>query len=167
MNTMSPASQPQFRLALPRGVTGFRDRRSEPLPETDPRAFATICYEAARMTGGRAGAITRPGVTPNFHSAVILLGREQVVLLGHQHAPLLATAAAPLSEGGPISFVDHPHIHAALSRDPPALFRVLTLSELQTPLNLIDCTALDHAELEQISHWKPRTAGELVFNYWD
>jgi hypothetical protein len=43
---------------------------------------------------------------------------------------------------------------------------VLTLRELQTPLNLIDCTALDHAELEQISHWKPRTAGELVFNYW-
>jgi hypothetical protein len=28
-------------------------------------------------------------------------------------------------------------------------------------------TALDHAELEQISYWKPRTAGELIFNYWD
>jgi hypothetical protein len=28
-------------------------------------------------------------------------------------------------------------------------------AELQAPLNLIDCTALDHAELEQVSHWKP------------
>jgi hypothetical protein len=28
-------------------------------------------------------------------------------------------------------------------------------------------TALDHAELEQVSHWKPSTAGELIFNYWD
>jgi hypothetical protein len=167
VNTTSPVSQPQFRLALPRGVTGFRDRHSESLPETDPRAFATICYEAARMTGGRAGAITRPGVTPNFHSAVIILGREQVMLLGHRHAPLLATAAAPRSEGAPIVFVDHPHIHAALSQVPTALFRMLTLRELQAPLNLIDCIALDHAELEQISHWKPGTVGELVFNYWD
>jgi len=167
VNTTSPVRQPRFRLTLPRGVTGFRDRHSEPLPETDPRAFATICYQAARMTGGSAGAITRPGVTPNFHSAVIILGRDQVMLLGHQHVPLLATAAAPLSAGGLIAFVDHPHIHAALSRDPPAHFRMLTLRELQTPQNLIDCTALDHAELEQISHWNPGTAGELIFNYWD
>ena len=34
MNTTSPARQPQFRLTLPRGVTGFRDRHSEPLPKT-------------------------------------------------------------------------------------------------------------------------------------
>jgi hypothetical protein len=101
VNTTSSAWQPRFRLALPRGVTGFRDRHSEPLPETDPRAFATICYEAARLTGGRAGAIIRPGVTPNFHSAVIIFGQDRVMLLGHQHVPLLATAAAPGQQARP------------------------------------------------------------------
>lgn len=47
---------------------------------------------------------------------------------------------------------------------PPAPFRLLTLRALQAPLDL---TALDHAELEQISYRRPGTAGELIFNYWD
>jgi hypothetical protein len=166
VSTTFPTGQKEFRLALPRGVTGFRDRQSEPLSETDPRAFTTICHALARTTGGRPGAITRPGVTPNFHSALIVYGEEQVMLLGHQHAPFLATAA-PAQGSTSITFVDDPRIHAALTLNPPGSFRLLTLRELQAPLDLIDCTALDHAELEQISHWRPGTAGELIFNYWD
>lgn len=166
MSATPPTGQEKSRLVLPRGVTGFRDRRSEPPPETDPRSFATICHEAARATGGRAGAITRAGITPNFHSAVIAYGQEQVILLGHQHAPFLATAA-PAAGSTPITFVDDPRIHAALSLSPPAPFRLLTLRELHAPLDLTDLTALDHAELEQISYWRPGTAGELIFNYWD
>jgi hypothetical protein len=60
VSTTFPTGRKKSCLALPRGVTGFRDRRSEPLPETDPRAFTTICHQVARMTSGRAGAITRP-----------------------------------------------------------------------------------------------------------
>jgi hypothetical protein len=166
VGTTSSTGQQEARLALPRGVTGFRDRRSGPLPETDPRAFATICHEAARATGGRAGAITRAGITPNFHSAVITYGQEQVMLLAHQHAPFLAIAA-PVAGNALITFAHDPRIHAALSLSPPAPFRLLTLAELQAPLDLTDLTALDHTELEQISYWRPGTAGELIFNYWD
>ena len=166
MSTTSPTRQEESRLVLPRGVTGFRNRRSKPLPEMDPRAFATICHQVARTTGGRPGAITRPGVTPNFHSALIAYSEEQVMLLGHQHAPFLATAA-PAPAGASITFVDDSRIHEALALIPPGPFRLLTLRELQAPLDLLDCTALDRAELEQISQWKPGTAGELIFNYWD
>ena len=151
---------------IPTGATGFRHHKAAPLPETDPRAFAAICHEAARTTGGRAGAITRAGITRNFHSAEITYGQEQVMLLAHQHAPFLATAA-PAAGNAPITFADHPRIHAALARNPPAPFRLLTLAELQAPLDHTDFTALDHAELEQISYWRPCTAGELIFNYWD
>lgn len=166
MSTTPLSGQEESRLVLPRGVTGFRGRQSEPLPETDPRAFAAICHQAARATGGRAGVITRAGITPNFHSAVIAYGQEQVMLLAHKHAPFLATAA-PGAGSAPITFADDPRIHAALSQSPPAPFRLLTLRELQAPLDLTDLTALDHAELEQISYWRPGTAGELIFNYWD
>jgi hypothetical protein len=165
VSTTSPDRQP-LRLPLPRGVTGFRNRRSEPLPETDPRVFATICHQVARTTGGRAGTIKQPGVTPNFHSAVIDHGGKQTMLLGHQHAPFLATAA-PSSGAASITFIDDLDIRAALDLNPPPAFRLLTLAELQAPLNLVDCSALDHAELEQINDWKPDTAGELIFNYWD
>jgi hypothetical protein len=88
------------------------------------------------------------------------------MLLGHQHAPFLATAA-PAPGSTLLTFIDDPRIHAALAPSPPDPFRLLTLGELQAPLDLVDCTALDHAELEQIRHWKPGTAGELIFNYWD
>jgi hypothetical protein len=128
VNTTSPGRQPQLRLLLPRGVTGFRDHRSEPLPETDPRLFTTICHEVARTTGGRVSAIKRPGVTPSFHSAVIAHGEKQVMLLGHQHVPFMATAA-PVSGTGSITFVDDPDIHAVLDLNPSAAFRLLTLTE--------------------------------------
>ena len=88
------------------------------------------------------------------------------MLLGHRHVPFLATAA-PGQGSASITFVDDPRIHAAMALSPPGPFRLLTLRELQTPLDLIDCTALDHAELEQVSYWQPGTAGELIFNYWD
>lgn len=154
-------------MVLPRGVTGFRDDRSEPLPETDRRAFAAICHAVARATSGRPDTITRPGVTPNFYSALIAYGDEQVMLLGHQHVPFLATAAPAPRGSASITFTNDPRIHTALTLNPPAPFRLLTLRELQAPLDLVDCTALDHAEQEQIIYWKPGTAGEVIFNYWD
>jgi hypothetical protein len=98
---------------------------------------------------------------------VIAYGGEQVMLLAHRrHAPFLATAV-PAAGSAPIAFVDDSRVHGALSLSPPTPFRVLTLRELQAPLDLTDLMALDHAELEQISYWKPGTAGELIFNYWD
>lgn len=158
--------QKDLPLVLPRGVTGFRSHRSDPLPETDPRIFTGICHAAARMSGSRLGAITRTGGIPNFHSALITRGGEQVMLLGHQHVPFVATAL-PTTSGDTITFVDDVHIHEALALSLPAPFRLLTLRELHAPLDRIDCTALDKAELSQISFWKPATAGELIFNYWD
>jgi hypothetical protein len=166
VSTMLSSGEAEVRLVLPRGVTGFRSRRSRPLPETDPRAFARICHAVAGATGGRPGAITSPGVTPNFYSCLIAYGQEQVMLLGHQHVPFLATAA-PAPAGAPVTFIHDPRLHNALALSPPEPFRLLTLGQLQAPLHLIDCTALDRAELHQISNWKPATAGELIFNYWD
>ena len=32
---------------------------------------------------------------------------------------------------------------------------------------LVDLSALDRAERDQIVHWKPETVGELLFNHWD
>lgn len=151
---------------LPRGVTGFRSRRSGPLPETDFRAFAGICRTAARMTGGRLGPVTRTRGIPNFHAALLARGSEQVMLLGNQHAPLIATAL-PAPPGATITFVDDARIRGALAVIMPAPFRLLALRELQAPLDRVDCTALDEAELREAGYWKPATAGEQIFNCWD
>lgn len=165
MSTRSSGEEP-FRFRLPRGATGFGG--SGPVPETDRRVFSAMCHQAARAVGGSVGLITRPGVTPNFHSAVISWDGNQVRLLGHQYVPLLATAM-PCPDPGTtlITFVEDPVIRAALDLSPWPACRLLTLEELRTPLSLADCSALDRAEREQARYWNPATAGELIFNYWD
>jgi hypothetical protein len=111
VSTPSRTGEDEPRIVLPGGVTGFRGRRSEPLPETDRQAFAAICNEVARAARGSHSHVGRDN--PKLHSALITDRQEKVTLLVHRHAPFLATAAnAP--QAGPITFIDDPRIHAAL-----------------------------------------------------
>ena len=153
------------RWQLPRGYTGFWDHGSAPLPTTDARAFAQLCFETARRLGGKVEKISPPDVTPNFHTGTIVGDDYRLAILCHRHLPLLALATAPADEVGAVTFVDHPDARTILTSQP--LFRLLNLDELHTSLDLVDLSALATAELDQISHWEPHTVGELLFNYWD
>ncbi len=65
---------------VPPGATGFptgpaATRFPAAAAAGDPadlRAFATVCHQAARMAGGRVGAVTPAGTTPNFHTVEIV-----------------------------------------------------------------------------------------------
>ncbi|GAA1292138.1 hypothetical protein Psi02_49370 [Planotetraspora silvatica] len=148
---------------LPRGATGFRDRGTEPLPLTDTRGFASVCYEAARLVGARVLEIAPPGVTPSFHTAVMKCGELTVGVLGHMHLPFIAIAEVPT---GGVVFIDGcDDLEEALRAS--GAFRLLTRDELETPIGLIDTSDLDTAERNEIGFWKPANLGELLFNYWD
>ncbi|TKK90821.1 hypothetical protein FDA94_03385 [Herbidospora galbida] len=148
---------------LPRGATGFRDHGTEPLQVTDARAFASACYEAARLVRGKVLEITPPVVTPNFHTAVMKCGESTVGVLGRVHLPVVAIAEVPT---GDVVFVDSPHgLEKALRAS--GTFRLLTRDELETPIGLIDTSDLDAAERREIAYWKPAILGQLLFNYWD
>lgn len=154
---------------LPRGATGFWDH--DPLPQTDPAAFASICYTAARHLGGRIEEITSRGTTPNFHRATISLSADRVSILAHRHLPLLAIAEPhpePESHAdgaATVTFIDHRRTTAALA--PESTFHLLSQDELQTDLSRVDLSALSRAELRQVDYWQPQTVGALLFNHWD
>ncbi|MBB6350200.1 hypothetical protein FHU36_006772 [Nonomuraea muscovyensis] len=167
MNWQPGASMPIERgsgvIRPPRGATGFRDQGTEQLPSMDPRVFASVCHQAARLVRGRVLEITPPGVTPDFHTAVIRSGELSAAVLGHMHLPYIALARVPV---GHVVFVDDwSDLEVALTSS--GTFRLLTRSELETPIDLIDTSYLDGAERRQIAYWKPETLGELMFNYWD
>ncbi|GAA3125258.1 hypothetical protein GCM10010466_15170 [Planomonospora alba] len=147
----------------PRGATGFRDHVAEPLPLVDPRVFASVCHQAARLVHGRVLEITPPGVTPNFHTAVIRCGGLSAAVLGHTHLPFIALARVP---AGHVVFIDDRNDLGVALRSSGA-FRLLTRSELETPIDLIDTSDLGDAEHREIAYWKPETFGELLFNHWD
>lgn len=156
---------------LPRGATGFRDLRSEPLPLTDAQVFASVCYEAARLVHGRVLEIRRPEVTPDFRTAVIRRGESIAAVLGHMHLPVLAIAQVSadrviFGDGYGVIFGDGRVCLEEALRSLDA-FQVLTSTELNMPISLIDMSGLDRAERRQIAYWKPQTLGELLFNHWD
>ncbi len=63
----------------------------------------------------------------------------------------------------PLTFVDHADLHAALSSH--GTYRVLTRRELDRPLAKSMTKKLAEAEIEQLEYWKPKTLGQLIFNW--
>ncbi len=45
--------------------------------------------------------------------------------------------------------------------------RVLGPVILDRPIADIDLGGLSSAEMRQVAYWRPRTLGELLFNWWD
>ncbi|TDW71100.1 hypothetical protein [Kribbella pratensis] len=149
-------------MKLPPGVTGF----NAPLEgEEDLRAFTAVCHHAVRAVGATVTAVTPAGVTPNFHEIDITHNQKQIAVLRHIALPFIAFADARASGDPTVTFVNHDELATAITNLPHA--HVLTVDELQIPLSQVDLSALDPHEHDQIDYWKPTTAGELLFNFWD
>ncbi|NGY89580.1 hypothetical protein F3K44_02630 [Bacillus megaterium] len=91
-------------------------------------------------------------------------------MLLNAYYPFLALASTV--EFQHINFIDDP----ALSKDFMPLYKVLSKEELSEPsnirkskgkLSLENKNKLNSSELEQIFYWKPKTVGEVIFNFWD
>ena len=84
-------------------------------------------------------------------------------MLGHIHLSLIAIAQVLT---GSVVFTDGCDDLEEALRSSGSL-RLLARSELEIPIRLIDTSDLDRAERREITFWKPKTLGELLFNYWD
>ena len=101
------------------------------------------------------------GCQASFH-AVDLAG---TAVLAHHHLPVLAFSRAVLEPGSPVrEFTSPPHWATPFA---DAGFRLLEPAEPQTPIERVELGALAEAELTAVRYWRPRTLGELMFNWWD
>lgn len=148
-------------IILPTGVTGFFDSQSGEPPLTDLSLFQKLCYSIAAESGGRVLAFESADVSTNFAYAQIKWNGDELFVLLNEHSPYLAMADA-IGFGG-ISFVDRVLLREAFS----PYYNVLETGELNTPIEPPMIQHLNRAERAQISYWKPKTVGELVFHYWD
>ncbi len=133
----------------------------------DLRTFRRICSDAARRTGGDLREFRiATGVTPSFHQAVIGYADRAVAVAGLRELPLLAIAAPrvidPDRDAGPLTFVDHPGLAAALAEAPG--WTVLTTARLDGPFHAAEWPGVSTAD---IRYWQPGSLGEALFNYWD
>ncbi|NYF58605.1 hypothetical protein [Micromonospora purpureochromogenes] len=148
---------------LPAGATGFGVRSTE--PDGGLRSFRTVCHHAARRTGGGVTSCAAAGVTPSFHTAVVVRGDRAVAVLRHTVLPLVALARPRCAGDADVAFVDDATLAAALAE--VSGLRVLSVAQLHTPLSRVDLTALTAEEHAQLAYWKPETLGGLLFNFWD
>ncbi|MFF4599765.1 hypothetical protein [Amycolatopsis sp. NPDC001319] len=147
-----------------RGATGFRDAGAQPLPSTDLTRFRAACFTAARTAGGHVGVVTRLAMA-TFHAVTITGPGWSRTVLCHAHLTAVAFPSAP-PQGweSPRTFDEPPDWAGQFAL---AGFRVLGQLELATPVEELDLANLARAERTQVSHWRPATLGELLFNCWD
>ncbi|MET7865238.1 hypothetical protein [Micromonospora taraxaci] len=149
-------------MKLQPGATGFNP---PPGSQADVRAFTAVCHHAARTIGATVAGVTPAGVTPNFHTVDIGDAHHRIAVLRHTTLPFIAFARPRTNSDVTVTFVDNPGLAAALTTLTDA--QALTAAQLQTSLSQVDLRALTPYEHNQITYWKPTTAGELLFNFWD
>ena len=150
------------RMELPNGVTGFYDREANKPPQVDGTLFKQLCFSILSH-GGKVIDFKTPQYPANYYYArVEMLGNPLYILL-NEHYPYLAFASD--HEYRNITFIDAPALHAHFS----PFYQVLGKKALNKPLNLSLAmkTKLNNAELKQIEYWKPKSIGQIIFNYWD
>ena len=141
---------------LPRGITGFGDAQAPDIQ--DVKSFTALAHTTARELGGAVCYIDTDTLSRSFYSARIESSHGGVYILMNAHYPYAAFADSV--EYGEIGFVDVPG--GVVCPD----VRVLTRDELLQPWSGEE-GELGDTEMKQIRYWKPRTVGEVVFNFWD
>ena len=134
---------------------------------SDFSAFRAHCFAAARAVGGRLRSIEAPlqRVDANFARAILELPTGAIAVLLNAHYPLVAFAE-PTTEGDTrLRFIDAPAVREAFVNF--GIYEVLPAEELEQRIADESCCILSEAEQEQIRFWRPKRAGELVFNCWD
>lgn len=149
---------------LPRGITGFRDRRDPSLPQIDLRLWKKSLWDACLATNYSIECFSSTPIwgCGNYFAAKITRSTDSIIVLANAHYPLAAFAA---QSDPPLTFLDD----APLSTQFKALTEWTILSQ-NTASSAPSATVLGNlskSELKEIRHWNPTSVGEIVFNVWD
>lgn len=103
-------------------------------------------------------------VTPNFHYGVFEKDGLNIQVLCHSIYPIIAFTRPIVDSNLRLEFLNNPELRDAFERQG---FEVALPDELNRSTIEADLTKLNPAEIEQINYWKPKTIGEIIFNWFD
>jgi hypothetical protein len=152
-------------MKLPNGITGFYNSEADKPPQVDEKQFKQLCFDSACRNSGKVIDFNASQYPANFYNAQVEIFDKRFNILLNEYYPYLAFAS--VVEFGNISFIDIPVLFEPFS----PFYQVLGTAELNVPIRQIlrekDKNALNSSELKQLAYWKPETAGQVIFNYWD
>ncbi|GGF90603.1 hypothetical protein [Paenibacillus abyssi] len=149
------------------GVSGFFGEGS---PEVNSLHFKKLCYMLANYSKGKLLSFEEPHVSQNFYKAELGLEDGSTFILLNCSYPFVAFAST-------VQYFDIEYVEDSLSSVVDAFsngFRVLSADALNQQLilderthTLLNENSLNKEELNQIFYWKPKTVGDVIFNFWD
>ncbi|MFP7736181.1 hypothetical protein ACLHDF_22800 [Priestia aryabhattai] len=155
---------------LPNGITGFYSSIENKPNEINENHFKDRCFNVVRKNGGRILEIDELNFTTNFLKVKVNIFNREIHVLLNAYYPFLALTSTV--EFRYINFINDP----VLSKNFMPFYKVLSKEELNEPLDirkrkgklsLENKNKLNSSELEQLFYWKPKTVGEVIFNFWD
>jgi len=148
------------------GITGFRHVNDAAIPKSDLKEFSEHCHTAARMIGATVRAVQPSfAVSTNFARALFQTKHELATILLNCHFPIIAFAS-PIEIGDmKVNFHDVPQLTEAF--DNFNVYELLSVTEANRRLTADDLSHLSPAEQRQVRNWRPKTIGEVIFNFWD
>jgi hypothetical protein len=148
-------------MPLPKYITGFYHVDETPPPKVNGKQFIQLCYDIASRMSGRVIDFHSPEYPRNFYNTHVEMFGDRFHILLNEHYPILAYASNV--EFGKISFIDKPILNKYFS----PFYRIWKTDELNERIRPNLLKELAPIELEQIAYWKPKTIGQIIFNYWD
>jgi hypothetical protein len=125
----------------------------------DFKNFSKTCHSLALEINGKILSLTKSGITPNFHSCNLLINFDNIYILCSNNNDWAFTKNFALNNQT-INFCDQNNISQYLK----SMHNIIPLTqiELNGPFKL-----RDYLDENDIKHWKPKTLGEGLFNWWD
>ncbi|HMP71514.1 MAG TPA: hypothetical protein PKA76_19365 [Pirellulaceae bacterium] len=149
------------------GITSFFESRTRgSLPEYLIGDFRRLVHAVAASQDWTVASIANSGVTPNFHVAELESPNRSIFILGHSNYPIVAFAEEVSDTDQRLQFVDDPEIASDISRLFPDV-AIADAADLNRSITEDDLAQLAPTDRKQVEYWKPRTVGQLAFNWWD
>ena len=143
---------------LPKGITGFCDLDHLYVAGQEKKGFQKMCYYIATCYYCTIASFDFDLTGKNFYFAEIKTKQGSLYLLENAYYPQIAFAKN-------CDFTGIELIESLFDLTEQNIY-MLTLSELgQNWYGFV--SQLGEAEQEQIKYWKPKTIGDIIFNFWD
>lgn len=157
-------------MILPNGVTGFYSAKHKKPPTIDEKQFKKNCFSLISSIDGEILEFKGQQISTNFFDVEAKISNKHMHILLNVHYPFMAFASKV--ECGEILFINESELDKLFS----PFYNVLEIKELNEPviLRLGSKQSIlqkendfNNDELKQIAYWKPKTIGDIIFNYWD